>query len=120
MSLISAEITESGFWSALRTIGVDKTGTHYCRHRQFAIYHHRTLGSSACGGCHESQNNWWFGHAHYRSVDPFFASESKNVQIARLYGIDPAEMTTGRHVCMDCHGTVVSGRERTRELDRDT
>jgi hypothetical protein len=77
----------------------------------------RTLGSNACSGCHEPQNNWWFGHAHYRSVDPFFAAESKNVQIARLYGIDPAEMTTGRHVCMDCHGTIESGKETRDVLD---
>ncbi len=78
---------------------------------------HRTLGSSACSGCHEAQNNWWFGHAHYRSVDPFFDGASKNVQIARLYGIDPAEMTTGRHVCMDCHGTIESGKETRDVLD---
>jgi hypothetical protein len=78
---------------------------------------HATMGSNACSGCHESQNQWWFGHAHYRSADPFFAGESKNEQIARLYGIDPAEMTTGRQVCMDCHGTIVSGKESRDVLD---
>ena len=78
---------------------------------------HRTVGSSACSGCHEAQNNWWFGHAHYRSADPFFDGVSKNVQIARLYGIDPAEMTSGRHVCMDCHGTIESGKENRDVLD---
>jgi hypothetical protein len=78
---------------------------------------HRTLGSDACSGCHESQNEWWLGHAHYHSADPFFAAEPKNVQIARLYGIDPRQMTTGRQVCMDCHGTIVSGKESRDVLD---
>lgn len=78
---------------------------------------HRTLGSNACSGCHEEQNTWWFGHAHYRSADPFFDGAGKNVQIARLYGIRTAEMTRGTQICMDCHGTVVSGKEARDVLD---
>jgi len=78
---------------------------------------HRTLGSNACSGCHERQNEWWFGHAHYRSADPFFEGELKNQQIARLYGIRPGEATTGSQLCMDCHGTVVSGKEARDVLD---
>jgi len=78
---------------------------------------HATVGSSACSGCHTEQNEWWGGHAHYHSADPFFDGETRNVQIARLYGIDPAQMTTGWHVCMDCHGTIVSGKESRDVLD---
>lgn len=78
---------------------------------------HRTLGPGACSGCHLEQNEKWFTHAHYRSADPFFDGASKNLQIAGLYGISPAQMTLGRHVCMDCHGTVVSGKESREVLD---
>ena len=78
---------------------------------------HRTLGSNACSGCHEEQNTSWFSHAHYRSADPFFDGENKNVQIARLYGVKTGEMTKGSQICMDCHGTVVSGKEARDVLD---
>lgn len=78
---------------------------------------HRTLGPGECSGCHLEQNEWWFGHAHYRSADPFFDGTRKNLQIAQLYGISPTEMTLGRNVCMDCHGTIVSGKESREVLD---
>ena len=50
-------------------------------------------------------------------MDPFYDSERKNLQIARLYGVKPSDMTTGRAVCMDCHGTIVSGKESREVLD---
>lgn len=78
---------------------------------------HRTIGPGNCSGCHSEQNQWWFGHAHSRSVDPFFDGRTKNLQIARLYGVKLSAMTTGRAVCMDCHGTIVSGKESREVLD---
>ncbi len=78
---------------------------------------HRTLGPAACSGCHADQNKWWFGHAHFRAADPFFDGARDNLQIARLYGLSPAQMTRGDQVCMDCHGTVISGKENRDVLD---
>lgn len=78
---------------------------------------HDTVGPGACSSCHAPQNQWWFEDVHYTSAEPFFDQEPKNVQIARLYGIRPADMTRGNHLCMDCHGTVVSGKERREVLD---
>jgi hypothetical protein len=80
---------------------------------------HETIGPNNCS-CHRhtDQNNWWFNDAHYTSVDPFFSpANPKNVQIARLYGINPANMTRGDNLCMDCHGTVVSGQESQEVFD---
>ncbi len=75
---------------------------------------HGVVGPSTCTGCHRHgpQNEWWFGDAHYRSADRFFEEDPKAVQIARLYGIRPDRMSRGDQVCMDCHGTVVSGKEK--------
>jgi len=78
---------------------------------------HRSLGPSSCSGCHGSQNGWWFGDRHFAAADPFFDREQKNVQIARLYGISPSEMLRGNQVCMDCHGSVVSGKEKREVQD---
>ncbi len=78
---------------------------------------HKTLGPGACAGCHADQNRWWFGHAHFSAADPFFDGERRNLQIARLYGLSPAQMTRGDQVCMDCHGTIVAGKESRDVLD---
>lgn len=78
---------------------------------------HRTLGPAACGGCHGPQNEWWFADAHYRSADRFFDSDPAALRIARLYGVGETEMTRGRGVCMDCHGTIISGKESREVLD---
>ena len=72
---------------------------------------HKTIGSSKCGKCHGDESNWWFEDAHYASADPFFNENRKNVQIARLYGLSTQEMLKGDQICMDCHGTVISGKE---------
>ena len=71
---------------------------------------HRTLGA-ACTNCHTPQNEWWFSDPHYASVEPFFDEEPRNLQIGRLYGLKTSEITRGNQVCMDCHATVISGRE---------
>lgn len=72
---------------------------------------HQTLGPGACSGCHEQANEWWISDPHYDSAGPFFDRQQKNVQIARLYGLNAAKMTLGNQVCMDCHGTIISGNE---------
>jgi len=72
---------------------------------------HRTLGQSACSGCHQEQNNWWVGDPHSRSAQPFFDRDPKRLKIARLYGVPTSELTRGNRLCMNCHGTVISGNE---------
>jgi len=74
-----------------------------------------TLSGDTCQKCHGDQNAWWFEDAHYSAIDPFLERDRKNVQIARLYGISPKRMARGESLCMDCHGTRVTGRE-TREV----
>ena len=78
---------------------------------------HRTVGPGACSGCHTRQNEWWFKDAHYRSADPFFDGAVDNIRMATLYGLSPSDMTVGRNLCMDCHGTVISGKESREVLD---
>lgn len=58
---------------------------------------------------------WWVDDAHFYSADPFFEERPDNVAVARLYGISPSDMLRGNQVCMDCHGTIRTGRE-SREV----
>jgi len=71
-----------------------------------------TIGPGKCSSCHrhEPQSSWWFDDPHYAAVDPFFAGNPKNLKIAKLYGVSKAELTKGTSICMDCHGTVVTGK----------
>ena len=76
---------------------------------------HRTLGPGC--DCHKEQNRWWENDRHFRSAQPFLNKDPKNVQIARLYGLSSSQMTKGNNLCMDCHGTVVSGQEAADAFD---
>ncbi|MEM7482351.1 MAG: multiheme c-type cytochrome [Acidobacteriota bacterium] len=78
---------------------------------------HRTLGPGACSGCHGEANDWWAGDAHYRSAEPFFSRSPEAVRIATLYGVPLNRMVTGTALCMNCHGTVVSGSESFEVFD---
>ena len=76
---------------------------------------HKTIGPSC--DCHKEINKWQETDRHFLSARPFFAKRQKNVQIARLYGLSIAEITKGNRLCMDCHGTVVSGEEAEDVFD---
>ncbi len=76
---------------------------------------HKTIGPSNCG-CHGTQNDWWSKNKHFKSAEPFLNDDPKRVKIARLYGISADDMKTGKGLCMECHGTVVSGKEK-RDVD---
>ena len=78
---------------------------------------HDTLDAATCQKCHGDQNAWWFNDAHFTSADRFFERDRKAVQIARLYGLSPSKMSRGDALCMDCHATVVSGRESREVAD---
>jgi hypothetical protein len=77
-----------------------------------------TIGPGQCTSCHRHspQSEWWFEDAHFHSADPFFNEDPNNVRIATFYGIRRGHLIRGDQVCMDCHGTVVSGRE-SREIN---
>lgn len=78
----------------------------------------KTLGPGKCSGCHshEVQSTWWFDDAHYSAADPFFEEDPQYLKIARLYELNSTNLTRGRTICMDCHATVVSGKEN-REVN---
>ncbi len=99
---------------AAATGGVAASGQAKTRLRPASA--HGVLSASTCQKCHGDQNAWWFNDRHYTSIDPFFDQSPKNVQIARFYGISPSRMTRGTSLCMDCHGTVVTGQE-SREVN---
>ncbi len=74
---------------------------------------HPIVGPGECSSCHrhEPQSRWWFDDPHYRSADPFLNGSPKVLEIARNYGISANQLSRGTTLCMDCHGTVISGRE---------
>ncbi|MGH7495172.1 MAG: multiheme c-type cytochrome [bacterium] len=81
---------------------------------------HQTLGTSGCGlsqnNCHTNENNWWKDDAHKVTVDAFYDDPASYEKIAKLAGVDPANMLKGNNQCMTCHGTIVSGKE-AREVE---
>ena len=79
---------------------------------------HKAVGPDKCGSCHRhsDQDEWWLDDKHYESADPLLAGEKKYLQIARFYGLGPSEMRKGNQICMQCHGSIVSGRE-SRDVD---
>lgn len=76
---------------------------------------HQTIGPSC--NCHIGQTSWWPNDRHYRSAEPFISNNTGNIQIARLYGLNQEAMIKGDQICMDCHGTVISGAETQDVFD---
>lgn len=73
---------------------------------------YQTIGPANCS-CHEhnDEQGWWNNDRHYASADPFFNENPRNLQIAQRYGISADQWLKGTSICMDCHATVVSGKE---------
>ncbi|MEM9593218.1 MAG: multiheme c-type cytochrome [Acidobacteriota bacterium] len=76
-----------------------------------------TLEASACQQCHGDQHAWWYEDPHYAAVERFLEGSPDAIRIARLYGLEPSQASRGNRVCMDCHGTVETGRESRRVVD---
>lgn len=74
---------------------------------------HRTIGPGECGSCHDhsDQDEWWLDDEHYLTADRLLDENPKALQIARFYGLSSSQMKRGNQICMQCHGSVVSGRE---------
>jgi hypothetical protein len=73
---------------------------------------HRTVGPSNCSGCHKEQNEWAKNDRHTKSLEKL-VSNPKSYQIAgKYYGrsFTASAIALGSVVCMDCHGTVISGQ----------
>ena len=108
--------TQTGAGSPTRTVA-PATAAGPIRRRLRPAASHRTVGPGACSGCHTRPNEWWIKDPHYRAADPFFDGNFDNIRIATLYGLGPSDITVGRNLCMDCHGTVISGKESRDVLD---
>ena len=74
---------------------------------------HRTIGPDKCASCHRhsDQDEWWLDDKHYVSADPLLEGERKYLQIARFYGLNASQARRGDQICMQCHGSIVSGKE---------
>src|SRR6202035_2771930 len=73
----------------------------------------KVIGPDGCSAsCHKVPVAWWFKDRHQKAADPFLNHAQKNRQIAAFYYGKPADemIATGRGVCMDCHGTVLTGK----------
>ncbi|MEO8166815.1 MAG: multiheme c-type cytochrome [bacterium] len=78
---------------------------------------YQTVGPDGCGStknnCHASENKNVVDK-HKNSLD--FAQAEEAAAYAEKSGVGTANMLKGNSKCMECHGTVVSGRE-TKEAE---
>lgn len=75
---------------------------------------HDVIGPQQGCNCHIDQQKWWNQDAHYASADPLLNESRKAVQIATLYGLSTSQMKRGDAMCMNCHGTAISGQESSQ------
>jgi hypothetical protein len=65
------------------------------------------------GTCHMSDGEWWKNDPHFKTVNDLKRKEKRSMQIAKAYGMNPADYLKGTSNCAQCHGEVVSGRENS-------
>jgi len=74
----------------------------------------QTLGPKGCGlgknSCHTQENPWWSGDAHSSSAKVFKSPTERYQTVAQKYGISLGNAAQVNKECMDCHGTVISGK----------
>ncbi len=75
-----------------------------------------TLGQGSCGSgqdqCHKSTFTGWYDNdPHNKSIDKLNDEERKSTQYAKPFGLNYETLFDGTSMCMDCHGTVISGSE---------
>ncbi len=76
-----------------------------------------TLGPSSGCSCHNDQFAWWDRDKHSQSALPLLNHDPKAVQIAQTYGLSVSQMKRGNQICMNCHGTIVTGEEAEEVFD---
>ena len=92
-------------------------GTKRRRPAWFSASQYETLGPSAGCSCHNDQFDWWDRDTHSRSAEPLLNYAPKAVEIATTYGLTLSQMTRGNQICMNCHGTIVTGDEAEEVFD---
>ncbi len=107
-------VSETGA-AAAPAVGV--VGEKRRRPAWFAASRHATLGPSAGCSCHNDQFSWWDRDKHSRSANPLLNHDPKAVQIAATYGLSVSQMKRGNQICMNCHGTIVTGEEAEEVFD---
>lgn len=97
--------------------GVAVAGQRRTRPAWFTSSRYATLGPSAGCSCHHDQFDWWDSDKHSRSAEPLLNYDPKAIQIATTYGLSRSQMTRGNQICMNCHGTIVTGDEAEEVFD---
>ena len=69
-----------------------------------------TIGPRGCN-CHDVQTAWLKQNFHNTSLAPFQSLDDKVLRIAVNYGVPVENLTKGTTICMDCHSTVITGKE---------
>ena len=67
--------------------------------------------------CHGESEDWWYEDEHFASADPLLNEAPRAVEIATAYGITAADMKRGDQLCMNCHGTILTGSEAADVAD---
>ncbi len=82
----------------------------------FPRLNQETIAPGGCG-CHGDALRWHGDDAHAFAAEPILNESAQAVQIATLYGLSTSQMKRGNQLCMNCHGTVVSGDEAEEVFD---
>ena len=98
-------------------VRVVQGGSKRTRHAWFSASRYETLGPSEGCSCHNDQFDWWDSDQHSRSAGPLLNEDPKAVEIATTYGLSPSQMRRGNQLCMNCHGTIVTGDEALEVFD---
>ena len=84
-----------------------------CTTRSYAQGKYQTIGPDRCGStknnCHAGENKSMIDK-HKNSVDDIDDNEDAK-KYAELSGIGVTNLLKGTSKCMDCHGTIISGKE---------
>ena len=67
--------------------------------------------------CHGEAEDWWYEDEHFASADPLLNEAPRAVEIATAYGLTAEQMKRGDQLCMNCHGTVLTGDEAAPVAD---
>ncbi len=91
-------------------------GERRTRPAWFPRLNQETIAPGGCG-CHGDQLRWHGDDAHNFAAEPILNESGRAVEIATLYGLSRSQMKRGNQLCMNCHGTVVSGDESEEVFD---
>lgn len=67
--------------------------------------------------CHSNAEDWLFDDPHSGTANILLDNTPRATEIARLYGLSPAQMKQGNQICMQCHGTIETGAEASQVFE---